>query len=240
MIKVWAHRGAKGYYPENTLVSFEAAIKQGADGIELDVHLSKDGYVVVCHDEILNRTTNGKGFIKNYNLYELKQLDAGSWFDKKYKDEKLPMLDEVMELIKGTNITLNIELKAGSIFYQGIEEKVLKMVQKFNLVDRVIISSFDHHSIVKIKNINSEIKTGMLYMESLYNPLKYIESLGVDAIHPNYTTLTEKLINDAVELNLDINTYTVNLEDDIKKLKHKSINAIITDYPDRTKDILSM
>lgn len=238
MIKVWAHRGARGYYPENTLAAFEGAIKQGADGIELDVHLSKDGYVVVCHDEVLNRTTNGKGFIKNYNLYELKQLDAGSWFDKKYKDEKLPMLDEVMELIKGTNIILNIELKAGSIFYPGIEEKVLKMVNKFDLKDRVLISSFDHHSILKIKSIDKEIKTGILYMESLYNPIKYIESLGINAIHPNYTTLTEDLIENAERLNLDVNTYTVNLEEDLLKLKDKKINAIITDFPDKSKEIL--
>ncbi|HBB29774.1 MAG TPA: hypothetical protein DC000_11135, partial [Clostridiales bacterium] len=106
MTKVWAHRGASGYYPENTISSFEGAIKQSADGIELDVHLSKDGYLIVCHDETLNRTTNGKGFIKQYDLYELKQLDAGSWYDKKFKGEKIPLLEEVIDLIKGTKMEL--------------------------------------------------------------------------------------------------------------------------------------
>ncbi len=162
MTKVWAHRGASGYYPENTMTSFEGAIKQNADGIELDVHLSKDGYLIVCHDETLNRTTNGKGFIKQFDLYELKQLDAGSWYDKKYKGEKMPLLEEVIDLIKGTNMDLNIELKAGSIFYPGIEEKVLKMIEKYNIKEQVIISSFDHYALVKIKSLDSEIKTGIL------------------------------------------------------------------------------
>ncbi|QSX05199.1 glycerophosphodiester phosphodiesterase [Sedimentibacter sp. zth1] len=238
MTKVWAHRGAKGYYPENTLISFEGAIKQKADGIELDVQLSKDGYIMVCHDETLNRTTNGKGFIKNYNLYELKQLDAGAWYDKKFKGEKLPLLDEVLELIKGTNMDLNIEIKAGSIFYPGIEEKVIKMVNKFGIKEQVIISSFDHYALLKAKEIDNTIKTGLLYMESLYKPLKYVKTIKVNALYPNYITLNKELVEEANELNVDINTYTVNHEDDAKLIKQLDINAIITDYPDIVKNIL--
>lgn len=238
MIKVWGHRGAKGYYPENTLVSFEGAIKQKADGIELDVHLSKDGYIVVCHDETLNRTTNGKGFIKNYNLYELKQLDAGSWFDKKYKGEKLPLLDEVLELIKCTNMDLNIEIKAGSIFYPGIEEKVIKLVDKYGLKEQVIISSFDYYSLSKIKDIDPTVKTGALYMEALYKPSDYINMSKADALHPNYLILNDEILDEIKKLNIDINTYTVNVADHAKKLKNKYINAIITDYPDIIKEAL--
>lgn len=238
MTKVWAHRGASGYYPENTISSFEGAIKQKADGIELDVHLSKDGYLVVCHDETLNRTTNGKGFIKQYDLYELKQLDAGSWFDKKFKGEKMPLLEEVIDLIKGTNMDLNIELKAGSIFYPNIEEKVLKMIDKYGIKDQVIISSFDHYAIVKVKELDNQMRTGILYMEALYKPLDYIKTTKADALHPNYITLTKDIVDEAKALNVDVNTYTVNLEEHIRLIKQLNVSSIITNYPDRVRSIL--
>ena len=239
MTKVWAHRGASGYYPENTISSFEGAIKQNADGIELDVHLSKDGYVIVCHDETLNRTTNGKGFIKNFDLFELKQLDAGSWYDKKFKGEKLPLLEEVIELIKGTKMELNIEIKAGSIFYQGIEGKVLKLLDKYKIKDQVIISSFDHYSLVKIKELDTEIKTGILYSEALYKPLDYIKTTKANALHPYYITVTKEMVEEANAIGIDVNPYTINNEDHIRMIKPMNVNAIITNYPDRVKSILS-
>ncbi len=239
MTKVWAHRGASGYYPENTISSFEGAIKQNADGIELDVHLSKDGYLIVCHDETLNRTTNGKGFIKQYDLYELKQLDAGSWYDKKFKGEKIPLLEEVIDLIKGTKMELNIELKAGSIFYPGIEEKVLKMIDKYAIKEQVIISSFDHYSLVKIKDLDKNIKTGILYMEALYKPLDYIKTTNANALHPNYITLTKDIVDEAKAIDIDVNPYTINNEEHVRMIKPMNVNAIITNYPDKVKAILS-
>ncbi len=238
MTKVWAHRGASGYYPENTMSSFEEAVRQKADGIELDVHLSKDGYLVVCHDETLNRTTNGKGFIKQYDLYELKQLDAGSWFDKRFKGEKIPLLEEAIDLVKRSNMELNIEIKAGSIFYPGIEEKVLKMIDKYGIRNKVIISSFDHYSLVKIKNIDKDIKTGILYTEALYKPINYMKTTGANALHPNYITLTKDIVEEAHALGIDINTYTVNIEEHIRFIKAMNVNAIITNYPDLAKTIL--
>lgn len=239
MTKVWAHRGASGYYPENTMSSFEEAVKQKADGIELDVHLSKDGYLVVCHDETLNRTTNGKGFIKQYDLYELKQLDAGSWFDKRFKGEKIPLLEEAIDLVKRSNMELNIEIKAGSIFYPGIEEKVLKMIDKYGVRNKVIISSFDHYSLVKIKNLDKDIKTGILYTEALYKPINYMKTTGANALHPNYITLTKDVVEEAHSLGIDINTYTVNIEEHIRLIKSMNVNAIITNYPDIAKAILA-
>lgn len=239
MTKVWAHRGASGYYPENTMSAFQEAVKQKADGIELDVHLTKDGYLVVCHDETLNRTTNGKGFIKQYDLYELKQLDAGSWFDKKFKGEKIPLLEEAIDLVKKSNMELNIEIKAGSIFYPGIEEKVLKMIDKYGIRDKVIISSFDHYSLVKIKSMDKDIKTGILYSEALYRPTDYLKTTGANALHPNYITLTNDIVEEAHSLGVEINTYTVNKEEHIRMIKAMNVNSIITNYPDLAKKILS-
>ena len=108
---IYAHRGASKYSPENTFASYIKAVKMGADGIEIDVHKSKDGYLIVCHDETVDRTTNGSGYIKNMNMVDLKSLDAGSWFDTAYVGEKIPLLDEVLEFVKMENLFLNIEIR---------------------------------------------------------------------------------------------------------------------------------
>lgn len=237
--KIQAHRGASGYAPENTMAAFKKAIDMKADGIELDVHLSKDGHLIVMHDEYLNRTSNGKGLIASYTLEELKKLDAGSWFEKEFKGEKIPTLHEVLEFIFKTEIFINIEIKAGYRIYPDIEEKVLACLQKYNMLDRCIISSFDHYSLVRVKELNPNVKTGLLYSASLYEPWKYAKSVKVNALHPLYLTLDKHFIEEAYAHNLDINTYTVNDEKVMRQLAAARISGIITNYPDKAKKILS-
>lgn len=233
MTQIWGHRGAMGYYPENTMISFKEAVKQGANGIELDVHLSKDGYLIVCHDERVDRTTNGTGFIKDMTCRELRKLDAGTWFDEKYKGQKLPILREVFDYLINRKIVLNIELKAGSAFYDGIEEKLVKLIENYRFTDKVIISSFDHRALVKVKEINPKIKTGILYVSALYEPIKYLKMVGADALHPYYITIDKNLIYETTKNNIPINTYTVNDMNMVKKLASYNLNAIITNYPDK-------
>ncbi|MFD3158310.1 glycerophosphodiester phosphodiesterase [Haloimpatiens sp. FM7330] len=237
--KIQAHRGASGYAPENTLAAFKKAIEMKADGIELDVHLSKDGYLIVMHDEKVDRTTNGKGMIKSFTLEELKKLDAGSWYSKEFNNERIPTLEEVLKLIKPTSLFINLEIKAGYRLYPNIEEKVLNMLEKYDMLERSIISSFDHYSLVKIKQLNSKVKTGMLYMSSLFEPWDYAKSIKVDALHPYYITLTKEFIMGAYSHNLAINTYTVNEESAIKQLAQGKISGLITNYPDKAKKIIS-
>lgn len=228
--KILAHRGASGYTPENTISSFKKALELGFDGIELDVHLSKDGHLIVMHDEKVDRTTNGKGSILSYTLKELKELDAGSWFDTKFKGEKIPTLNEVLELIKGKDILLNVEIKAGYRYYAAIEEKLLSLLEKYNYLDKSIISSFDHYSLVRLKELNSEVKTGLLYTAALYEPWDYARKVKVNALHPYYITLTPEFIKSAFENNLQINTYTVNHEPTVKKLMEAGINGVISNF----------
>ncbi|MTI48597.1 glycerophosphodiester phosphodiesterase [Sporosalibacterium faouarense] len=235
---VIAHRGASGHAPENTMISFQKAIDMGADGIELDVHISKDDKLIVCHDERVDRTTNGIGFIKDLTLDEIKKLDAGYWYDKKYANEKIPTLEEVLYLFQGKDILINIELKNGIIQYDKIEEKVIRVLEKFKLMDRTIISSFNHYSLIKIKEINSSIKTGALYMCGLVNPWDYVIRLNIDVIHPIYFALYPDLIKKCKERNVEINTYTVNCDEDMKKVIDLGVNGIITNYPDKAKKIL--
>ena len=151
--KVWAHRGASGYAPENTLDAFRKAVEMGADGIELDVQMTKDGELVVIHDETIDRVSNGKGWVKDYTYEELKKFN----FNKthlEYTKEEIPTLEQVYLLIKPTNLTINVEIKTGIVFYPGIEERVLELTERLGMKERVIYSSFNHYTIRKIKELD--------------------------------------------------------------------------------------
>jgi len=162
-----AHRGANTEAPENTMAAFRKAVEVGATGLEFDVQLSKDGAVVVIHDEKLERTTNGSGLVKDYTLEELQRLDAGTWFDEEFAGEKMPTLDQILDEFASTELIFNIELKSGIVLYPGLEEKVIEEVKRRNLTDQVVLSSFNHYSLVTCRELNKEIRTGMLYVAGL-------------------------------------------------------------------------
>ena len=138
---VLAHRGYSGKAPENTMAAFELALAAGADGLELDVHITKDGEVVVIHDHTLERTTNGRGRVEELTYSELAQFDAGSWFGEEFRGQRLPKLSEVCELIRGTDKIFNVELKTG-VGFQTLTEKVAELIVAYDLVHKTIISSF--------------------------------------------------------------------------------------------------
>ena len=144
MVKNFAHRGFSGKYPENTMLAFEKAVEAGADGIELDVQLTKDGEIVIIHDETIDRTTDGKGFVADYTYEELKKFDASYIYTGKMGFNKIPALREYFEFVKDKNIVTNIELKTGINEYFGIEEKVWGLIKEYNLAEKIIISSFNH------------------------------------------------------------------------------------------------
>ncbi len=233
-----AHRGASAYAPENTMASFIKALEMNADGIELDVHMTKDKALVVCHDEKVDRTTDGEGFVKDFTLEEIKSLDAGSWFGEEFKGQKIPELREVLELIKDTDIMLNIELKNAPIIYAGIEKKTIDMISEYKMEDRVIISSFNHYSLIEVKRINSRIKTGVLYIAGLVEPWIYAKRLNADALHPIfYNLLVPDFVKGCFENGIMINPFTVDDEMYITALVNLKINGIITNYPDRAVKI---
>lgn len=145
---VFGHRGASAYAPENTLPAFALAIEQGADGVELDVHLTRDNELVVIHDEDVRRTTNGTGLVKDYTLAELQALCADNGMSG-FAEARIPTLQQVLDLIKPSNLLVNIELKTGILWYDGIEEKALHLVEQMGMQERVIWSSFNHYSVGK-------------------------------------------------------------------------------------------
>ena len=191
MTKIYGHRGAKGMYPENTLLSFKKAIDQGVDGLELDVHLTKDGEVVVIHDETLDRTTSGTGWIKDLNLAEIKQVSAGSkfshfpYYQAEWDKEQVPTLKEVLELLEPYHIELNIELKTNDVVYENIEEKVYELVQKYGSGMGVIYSSFHLPTILRMKKLDPTAKIAWLLNEGISLPQDYLNTLELEALHLN-------------------------------------------------------
>ena len=238
MIINYAHRGASGYFPENTMLSFRKAIELGATGIETDVQMTSDGVLVLIHDEKVNRTTNGIGLVKDFTYDELNKLDAGSWFDKKYSNEKIPTAKELIIFAKENNMLLNLELKNGIVMYSYLEEKLIDMINTFNYADKVILSSFNHYSIVHCKEISKQIKTGLLYMAGIYHPEVYCKFTGADALHPYFYSINKEIIGDAKNQGILVNPFTVNEENSMKDLIEAGVDGLITNYPDKLKKVL--
>ena len=236
MCKIFAHRGYSGKYPENTMIAFKKALECGVDGIELDVQLTKDGEVVIIHDETIDRTTTGKGFVVDYTYEELEKFDASF----KFKDlgfNKIPTLREYFQLVKDYDIVTNVELKTGINEYLGIEEKVWELIKEYNLEEKVIISSFNHFSVMRMKDIAPQLKYGFLSEDWIIDAGKYTHSHGVQCYHPRFNNLVPDVIKELKKYNLEINTWTVNLEEDMRYLYSNNIDVIITNYPESAQEI---
>lgn len=221
------HRGAKGHEPENTLIAFQKAMDMFVDGIELDVHLSSDGEIIVIHDFTIDRTTSGKGLVNELSLPELKAF--------RIKDEltqQIPTLVEVLDLVN-QKCFVNIELKS----YETAE-KVVKLIEKYisdknwNYND-FLISSFDWTALQQVTFLNSEIPIGVLTETDLDLALAFAKFIQARSIHPHFHLLTKENTLRIQEKGLQVFTWTVNEPDDIQKIKSFKVNGIITDFPNR-------
>jgi len=236
--KIWGHRGASGYAPENTLEAFSLAVEMGADGVELDVQLTKDEEIVVIHDETIDRVSNGKGWVKDYTLKELKTFNYNKTHPE-YEFVTIPTLKEVYTLLKDTELCINVEVKAGVICYKGIEEKILKLSDQMGMQDRVLYSSFNHYSIRRIQVLNTNAQIGLLYTQGLTNVVEYGIKMGVNAIHPSMDSLKcPGLINLCKQNSLQTHVWNVR-DEDISYCCEMGVDAIITNYPDRTARIIN-
>ncbi len=235
----YAHRGFSGEYPENTMIAFEKAIEAGCEGIEMDVHFTKDKKLVIIHDELIDRTSDGKGFVKDHTYEELLKYDFSYTFGDKVGRCTIPTLEEFFELVKDKDIMINIELKTGIFPYEGIEQATYDMIQKYDMRDKVVISSFGHASVMKMKEIDPGIKCGFLTETGILDVGEYIKSHGVECYHPLFAMLLNaKLVEDIRSHGLEINTWTVNEEPYIEMLCDLGVEGIIGNYPDRTARVL--
>ncbi|MFE8700443.1 glycerophosphodiester phosphodiesterase [Cytobacillus sp. FJAT-54145] len=234
---IYAHRGSKGTHPENTLLAFEEAIRLGVDGIELDVHLTKDEQLVVIHDETVDRTTNGSGKVRDMTLEEIKKLDAGSWFSDEFSHATIPTLGEVLELLKDTDIRLNVEIKNDVVQYLNIEEVVLKELETYSYKDKSIISSFNHYTVKKVSQLDPEIETAILFMELLVEPWKYAKSIGASALHVYVPVAFADMSRKAQDSGYPVRVFTVNDEALMSQLMDLNIDTIMTDFPEKAMKI---
>lgn len=233
-----AHRGFKGAYPENTMLAYEKAIETGADGIEFDVHLTKDSELVIIHDETLDRTTDGGGLVKDKTLHELKKLNASKGY-LSCEVQTIPTLREYFDFAKNKDIITNIELKTSIIRYEGIEKKVYDLINEYGIKDKIIISSFNHNSLIKMKEIDREIKCGVLESSRLYKPWKYVKNMGMEYFHPLNFTINEEIAEKFLENNIGLNIWFGKADYDFSKYLDLNPTGLITDFPDRVNDLLT-
>jgi len=230
---IQAHRGASAYCPENTLEAFSKAIEQGADCIELDVHLAKDGEIVVAHDARLERVSNGTGYINDHTLEDLKSLD----FSKLFKDSpvcRIPTLSEVFSLVKPFTLTVNIEVKTTERLYPSLVEKLIGLAEEYAMGDRILYSSFNHYSLREIKKLNPKAKIGLLYELGMVDPWVYANYVGADAVHPHYyviAALPETVVR-CHENGVKVHVWTVDEKEAISSMLKSGVDGIITNKPD--------
>lgn len=231
-IGVIAHRGASAGAPENTLAAFLLALEQGADAIELDVKLTKDEHVVVIHDATVDRTTNGSGKVSGLSLCSIKELDAGSHFSMSYHSEKVPILDEVFDVV-GQNLFINIELTNYTTPFDGLVVKVIECIRRHNLGDKVWLSSFYPRNLRIALAIAPELKMGLLAWPGWKGAWsRHIGKKGdYFAIHPFFRDINEMNIKDFHENNKMVMSWTVNDPADISAMIEIGVDGIFTDHP---------
>lgn len=230
---VFGHRGAKAYAPMNTLPAFELALKQGADGIELDVHRSADGYAVICHDYTVDTTSNGSGRVTDKTLAELKALDAGSWFSPEFVGVQIPTLDEVFEAV-GQSLYVNVEIKSEDTeTTDGVEQVVADCIVRHNMQDRVIVSSFNPFTLLRFSAIAPHIAIGYLYISGVPDELRQVMDRTVyEAYHPYFKEITPEMVQAEHAAGRVLNTWTVNAVEDALALRKMGVDCVITDNPD--------
>lgn len=219
-------------------MAFEKADEVGVDGIELDIQFTKDHEIVIIHDSTVNRTTNGKGYVKDLTLNEVRELNAAQGYAG--TTEKIPTLKEYLSWVRDKDLVTNIELKTNIFEYPGIEQKALDLVKTHNLEEKIIFSSFNHYSIQRVKALAPEIKCGLLCSDWIVDFGKYVAALNVECVHPAFYMLqNNNVLQDFFDHDLEINTWTVNDEDHMKQLIDDGVTSIITNFPEKLKTVLA-
>ncbi len=224
-----AHRGASGHAPENTMAAFQLALDQHADGIELDVMLSKDGRLVVIHDDTVDRTTNGNGQVRDLTLAQLKSLDAGN-------GEKIPTLEEVLNVFGG-RFLINIELKNYATPFDRLPIAVADLLKTKKYPEMLIISSFNPLNLGRFRRRCPQVKQGLLTLHNkadlwIWRLFKY------NAFHPYYEDVDEGMVSKLKAKQQQINVWTVDKPEDIRRMASLGVNSIITNLPKETREVL--
>ncbi len=234
---VWAHRGACGYAPENTMPAFKLALDMEADGIELDVHFTKDGKIVVCHDEKIDRTSNGQGAITSYTYDELLAFDFGIKFGAEFKGTKIPLLSEVYDLFKPTGKVINIEIKSAD---PKMPAALVALTKEYGMEDVIIYSSFDHEQLARTLKADKDAFVAPLYSFNMVKAWDYAANIPAKASHPgqNQITLYPEYVEEMHKRGIRVHPWTVNDEAAMRRLAEAGVDAVITNYPDVARKVI--
>jgi glycerophosphoryl diester phosphodiesterase len=230
---IFAHRGASSYAPENTLAAFELAVQQKADAIELDAKLTADGQVVVIHDQTVDRTTNGSGWVRRMTLEQLRQLDAGSHFAPAFHGERVPTLEEVFEVV-GEKIFINIELTNYASMADSLPEKVADLVRRHQLVERVMFSSFNPLALLRVRWRLPGPPVGLLAQPGrpgVWARTRIGRIIGYNSINPEKSDVDSHFVENAHKHGKRVLVYTVNQAEEIQRLFQLHVDGIFTDDP---------
>lgn len=240
MTMIFAHRGFSGYYPENTMLAFQKTAEESlADGIELDIQMTKDGELVIMHDETLDRTTNGSGYLKDYTLEKLKTLSVGVNVKGFFPRQTIPTLREYFTWLKTTKLITNIELKTSVFEYKGIEEKLIAMVHESGLEEQIWYSSFNHYTIAKVKELMPEAKCGLLMDTWLMNVGSYAASQNAATVNAcSWFCCKEGVAEDLHAHGIKLQAWTPNDADLMKKLVDCGTDVLITNFPDIASKVI--
>ena len=243
MTKVIAHRGASKAAPQNTIPAFKKAIEMGADGFENDVHLTKDGFIVICHNYEIDETSNGTGSISDYTLEELRKFDFGSYFSEEFAGTTIPTLDEFLDLCGGVTV-INIEIKAPREKGSDIVRKTINKVKEFGYFNKLIISCFNKDILIECKEVDNKTVTGILYStdcpytEIYEDYIGFAKKINADAVHPLGILVDEDYIADCHKAGLIVNPWTIDKPYAIERLRDWGSDGVITNYPDVARSII--
>ena len=235
---VWAHRGASAYFPENTIPAFQGAIDMKADGVELDIHSTFDGEIVVSHDSTLARCGGGNVCIDAVSYDEIKKHPVPAGYKDTHSDVTVPLLSDVYELLRPHGMLINVEIKAGWS-YENIK-KLVRMTHDMNMQDYVLYSCFDHKTLYSVRTIDKRCRLGALYGgEDIPEVINYAKALGFTELHPYFSCCyKENYVSDAIKAGLNVNPWTVNTEDKIRELVYMGCHGIITNNPDIARKVI--
>ena len=239
MIKsvVWAHRGASAYFPENTLPAFQGAADMKADGVELDVHMTYDGKIIVTHDSSLNRCGGGNVIVEAVSYDEIKMHPVPGRFSDKYPNVVCPLLSEVYELLRPYGMLINVEIKAGWNF--DCVKELVKLTHDMNMQDYVLYSSFDHTTLYGARTIDKTCRLGALYGNDIPEVATYAKILGFTEIHPYFPFCKkENYVKKAIEAGINVNPWTINDEATIREMVNLGCHGIITNNPDIARKVI--
>ncbi|OYD07872.1 hypothetical protein CHM34_10210 [Paludifilum halophilum] len=220
------------------MAAFRRAADVQAEGLEFDVHRTKDRQLVVIHDETVQRTTGASGKVRELTLDELRRLDAGSWFSDDFRGEKIPTLEKVLRLAADTGMKVNIELKNNKFRYPGMEQDVMERVDRFGLIGKAVLSSFNHYSLREVKERYPEVDTAILYMASLYEPWNYAKAVGVSSIHSYWPTMEKGMVEACRKEGLPVRAFTVNRVRVMRRMIEWGVDALISDQVERLQQEL--